>query len=1337
MNFKPPVRTRIATKAISSTDPSSMSTGEFLEMHYFELHSSSADNNIDDVPLRVHMPYLWSIDIEHKEAPTDLGPATSAQIIHYAISGDGGHAATLSATDHYLYLDLWDLSYTINNSSAVTDVEKRQKRAPNNPTCSAGMSLPFSNSDKNGKPKPVDAAIAVSWSGVYLALFPSTQSSQMEKSVIYKYSASPSPQALKDNADTPPLTGSMWRCEGVPDVYGQGRFHITDTNNPQERNELFITCDGATVRIYEVHRAWNLMFAVPLNTDSLLFAGDPIISLQDKYFAWFRGEGEGQAFIWNIEANVLANVVTGSKGKGACLANFSSDGSMIAISRGGTTITTYWTESGISIGTYELPFQTYASGLTFIRGDSQILVDWSSGRDWSQGTFGYILDSATMLCLDKFSNPGRYACGIQHGGVGPPGLYSCHGSTLNLIELEDYLFDPHSPTVCRCSQDNWDDFSAPSEDITFAAPSGLLFACNFIQPSDKAVGDTHSFSLEVSGNGSRRELIRFPSFALTELRPYKCYYKTAHFLEGLSQLLLYSDEVVMVLGLPETLDAECNILQAYWLQDKTFRHGNDHALQLREETGLQCCKHQKQLLVELYHYDISDQSVIVQVSLDRPTDGNQGFMFVNAIMALIEIYKVAESPCKQAIIRYLGLHINTYLKPSNLLECVIGKIIEAWKPTDHEICEELLASLLASENTRWVPRPDYTQKDNPLYVLLEKSRQAPLAMGLANIITQYCLRKGEEEEDYHFMSPLVSCLPELCDDSRLHQEMALDILHRMAYVPVKRSSYSYIIDNHIIAHPPEVRWQCWRSIERPLYKCDDPILQLTLSSKPHDSQMDFFVKRMFVAPFGMLWKINDEISARESHDIKGISWLGKSWLPTAASMIWYSCNPRRQMYVARHNTFSLSVFDNPALAALVEYKWNTIGYQYWLTRFLLQCVYYLLVLIVVFAQIYKAQEHLRLVYIAIIIFSGIFLWLEFIQFLHNSARYFISPYNLVDLAVFALPLAGSIRQIGVGPGVDLTLFSLSVLFVFLHLLFELRTIKSVCHYTTIIIQAIDKIRVFFFIFACGILAFSIAILHMLHGCSMSKCTPDPGFPEQPFYALSATYFFMTGRYDPVTDKLSQEDHWTFHLIMMIYVLFTVILMLNVLIALINTAFNAGDETWTQVWIENRLSYIESAENMLYHIEGFRRRNNRLPKAVYYTATPQQVTTYERTFKRKSETTQDDKRINDDLLDMSLVLREMKLALAINGISSTRSRLDDGNEGKDHNERVSRRFGAVTRFNDDIEGENSETLTSRVKELKLQLEKTQSHMDRRVDELQGQMNQIGDLLLTLSTSFGSR
>lgn len=85
----------------------------------------------------------------------------------------------------------------------------------------------------------------------------------------------------------------------------------------------------------------------------------------------------------------------------------------------------------------------------------------------------------------------------------------------------------------------------------------------------------------------------------------------------------------------------------------------------------------------------------------------------------------------------------------------------------------------------------------------------------------------------------------------------------------------------------------------------------------------------------------------------------------------------------------------------------------------------------------------------------------------------------------------------------------------------------------------------------------------------------------------------------------------FHLMMIFYFFLTVILMLNVLIALINEAFSTSDDgVWRGVWLENRLRYIESAENMSFLIPGFRRTHPWFPREVYYTATSKEVQVYE-------------------------------------------------------------------------------------------------------------------------------
>ncbi|KAF9342285.1 hypothetical protein BGX26_007870, partial [Mortierella sp. AD094] len=75
-----------------------------------------------------------------------------------------------------------------------------------------------------------------------------------------------------------------------------------------------------------------------------------------------------------------------------------------------------------------------------------------------------------------------------------------------------------------------------------------------------------------------------------------------------------------------------------------------------------------------------------------------------------------------------------------------------------------------------------------------------------------------------------------------------------------------------------------------------------------------------------------------------------------------------------------------------------------------------------------------------------------------------------------------------------------------------------------------------------------------------------------------------GRYDPVGTEFKSE-YWAFHVMMVLYLFFIAILLLNVLIALINVAFTKGDDGWRLSWVGNRLRYIEDAENMSYNITG--------------------------------------------------------------------------------------------------------------------------------------------------------
>ncbi|KAG9320744.1 hypothetical protein KVV02_005127 [Mortierella alpina] len=164
-----------------------------------------------------------------------------------------------------------------------------------------------------------------------------------------------------------------------------------------------------------------------------------------------------------------------------------------------------------------------------------------------------------------------------------------------------------------------------------------------------------------------------------------------------------------------------------------------------------------------------------------------------------------------------------------------------------------------------------------------------------------------------------------------------------------------------------------------------------------------------------------------------------TWWKTAYHMLRLKCHPTAHNYVTCH-AFSLEFFDNPAIAALVEYKWNTIGYAYWAFRFFFQCVFYVLVFLAALLQVYYENVGRTLlvgVFVAIIILGAVYLWLELWQAFRSFARYSRTMYNLLDMVAYALPIAASINMLAaLGNSTvvaDTRILSYSVLAVFLHM----------------------------------------------------------------------------------------------------------------------------------------------------------------------------------------------------------------------------------------------------------------------------------------------------------------
>ncbi|CAO3570194.1 unnamed protein product [Mortierella alpina] len=1197
----------------------------FVELHFMELDALQI-HHINDPSMEFHRPFRWSIDVAHMADYKcgSLAPR-SVNIIHHTISGDGKYAATVSALDSYLQLDLWDLeSDTANSVCHAYSALNAESWKPFHPTLCAQARWPLKSKVYPGCNSFV---VSVSWDASVIVLM-SDQARYLEDTLfIFRHEKAMHLQPEKDTTSSP--ASRLIPFEGIH-TFAQvragcksGKFHIISQKNQDIKDELFVVCNGVSVAIYSIYGQWKHVRTIQLlEIDPGKPAGPTIHrrlidGIRTKYFSWT--DSQGTLLVCNLENGLLVSRIPESRN-----AHFSSDGRLLAVRHQGNVISTRWTEYGVAVA-----FMDGARSNPAFMADSSsdILLPLSPPDEmYGRSQLGIIMDATTLSLTgrDRVSTPFLLQEGQQFRFKTIDGrryIYSVYGSKLSLVGLDAITLKPYAMSTGTCGQRCFEEQSAIRDRIIpgagstcdFVMPSGLRFGITF--PTTPTVewsqgSGRQSISVSVSnGQITLSEALRIPAAFMGDIPVERLEYKVA-MNTNRQEMVVYSDVLVMVWSLPTTLHGPFNLLLTWWTQLIPFQ------VKARPDwywTSVTQCTH-GQYYLSITEMDSDYNDVVVDMMLLHTPDAfsySNSVQFLDGILVLIEVFGSADEAFRAEIIRYVGHHLNMYPNPDDLLESVLAKICQSVTQRTYSKYAAFLQVLFDSPHGRWVPRPDFEESTNPLCILLQLAEKMPRVMDLVHVLIRYCTRMANKEKSLLFVLPLMSPLHKLLKQKQLYSESTRSLLQGLAFLPAK--DRAYIIEHHTIAHPPGLRWRFWRPNQQKLYECKDPVLQLDRDplSKEFDPQNDNFTADLFVASFDMLWQPPNLSSESGAEDCQATQ--------SVASMIFHMIKLNLKLKSRasiRRNDFALESLDNPAIVALVEYKWNTIGFTYWLYRFFFQCIYYLLVLTAVFMQVYSSSQGSSLfgVFVAIIVLSVIFLWLELVQLVHNWQRFLSSPYNYADVATFAVPLAGSLLQLfniqnGREDG-QVYLLSFSVLLIFIHFLFELRISKTVCHFVTIIIRIMSEIRVFFVVFSAGIIAFTIAILHMLHACPTDDCKrAGSKFPVNFFGAFSSTYFFMGGRYDSVSNEF-EDNEWSFHVMMIIYFFFTAILLLNVLIALINVAFEVGDNNWRLVWLENRLACVESAENMTYHIPGFRQAHNWFPKEIYYSSTIAKVREYQ-------------------------------------------------------------------------------------------------------------------------------
>ncbi|KAF9188590.1 hypothetical protein BGZ50_001243 [Haplosporangium sp. Z 11] len=759
----------------------------------------------------------------------------------------------------------------------------------------------------------------------------------------------------------------------------------------------------------------------------------------------------------------------------------------------------------------------------------------------------------------------------------------------------------------------------------------------------------------------------------------------ASFLPSWPQFIIVCSMGFQVWNLPNpSLDNRCELALA-WVHPQTESNYDpySYAVHLLET---RVCLHGESVQ-PIWHDQKANNSATTCVRIPKSSwlTPTETLYCINSLPMLISCYADASASCQDAIIRHIMRHINQDPPIGTTKDSVMSKI--AWT-SRWRGCSNVLSAILRSSDGKWIPRCSATNGSNrvtgnnsidnlrsarvdpmnPIRFLLKSAKKEPRSMPMAEQLIDYCIHEAKFQYEPAFLTPVLDCLPQMVV---FHPETAIDVMRRSAFIPVKDRAFT--VNNSLVAHPPRfwipmatgfklgITDKVMRRQRTPIYEAPNSVFQLkaqlpkicarkfsehidVASETVVDPLNETFKRHVFVAPFALLWHVRERsarlISMKREQDLSMREQTSLSRM--LSGLVIDKLNPWSRQTI-RANFTELEFFDNPVVEALLEYKWNSFAYLPWAVRFISQLVYYALVMTVTLLQVYPKTmmiSSLEGPLMAIIVMGSMFLYLELQQFLADHWKYMRSPYNLVDLGVFLMPVIGSVQLlINIPRDANTTVLgnsrvmSFSIIIIYIHLLFEMRVLRNVCNIVTIILSIVVKIRVFFAIFAVSVLAFSHSFLHLIwaqnHDCNLlldghlTDAEVDTGsvfddrgctfrvtdFPSHFAGAVSATYFFMAGRYEPVEKNLDSED-WAFHIMLATYFFMSVILMLNVLIALMNVAFSAGDNDGPLVWLDNRLRSVESAENLSYSAPGLRDRFDWFPQYIYYTASPRQIQAFE-------------------------------------------------------------------------------------------------------------------------------
>ncbi|KAK3848222.1 MAG: hypothetical protein J3R72DRAFT_518904 [Linnemannia gamsii] len=1129
------------------------STPGAIALHSLELHQGSGKPYKEGPTIKRHIPFTWFIDIN--------GDAGSLKkIASYCFSGDGTYVAVLVHSSVGQGLELYRIDQNRSCSPLVT-------------------SWTLSSCEK------VEYDISVSWDGSRIVVLNLTNRDQ---SAIYIRQNRPKRLKCRKKTQTrttattdSPQESYVARVlhSKIRKNVSNGTFHTSVSSGNPLKNERFVTFDGTVMTVYSVCGRWKL-----ISKRAIVGPGDPT----DLYPDWkenlqgyrlvllhrdwgYISTRDLTAWYRPISARDLPTTIPSDEIVATCLSECGKYFVMAIKDR----IELYLTETWTTIGFWSLQkdggMQGEISGAHFItksRRVSGIVVNTHSTPNPTVDSHGFVVDIDTLTTMGRIHS--RSLCHYSLTKHDTPDdstpmfLYESQ-TTLGAIRYTDRLVRPCSKAATMCTVEC-------GSVGAFQTLSDAECPAKVVECGDGSRGRRKTVSmLKVAMQDANFVHINTMEFPQSEGLDFLGLHQSV--LDGHSYMVITLSSLILVWRISASPEGDCDLLWAegtnaiakWSLCNKVHMLGlaeGEDVIILPEGTNVKTewrlCQHRQ------LHRRENASNISTRNSLDLRISNPDAFL--DGFVRLVEIFKDADETTKRAIIRYTERHINQCLDPENDSAAILTRLCASWSAEFHEHLLAFVRALFGSPSFRWIPKPTMSHESNPILMLIGRLEDNLYVLDIVEVMINYCIRLAKVDSDLHFLSPITQSLRIALEFQGVDHGVFARMLRSFAYFPARE--YYFAVDHHAVADPPfDPNKKDW------LHDCKDPVLEL--STKPivvHINER--LTPRLYVASFDMLWSYEEIPISKKKH-----------WAVMQEILLFLTCTSKKRCIC---HPFDLDDLDNPAIVALVRYKWYTAF-----------CVYtsvFFLVTIFFEIYLYGNGDHL----------------LSF--FIINVAMAWI--YGLGSLRdLIVLTAIHKMKPPGCSYLFDHHHYLLDKLFdnaerVRPKYILMFRVMKTVGGFMSVLRRTFLSIWVFIVMFAYIIFAYAVAFLYLQNAvcldddCSKSRKTK----PENFLIATTLTYFMTGGMYNLVQNNIDGK-YWKVHLMLASF-LFVVTIMLNILFGMVSHAFDNDGRIPKLEWIQERLHLITRAENSFRGLRYLLQYNSeKKPDRIYYTATPQQVRKY--------------------------------------------------------------------------------------------------------------------------------